>query len=164
MQNTMKKIAAWNLIIFQLVDSLYFEFILARTWVGLKKISREAEISPMSANIRRTACHVKQPQRLLVQSPINPDTTVKPPTIMKSHPILLGTCSSAQITTMAAMPPIVARRFKTERRPVDTNATCPLIVLPAMIPADFQLHRPVWGSRMFVLGECYTWQTDPDKV
>jgi hypothetical protein len=48
------------------------------------------------------------------------------------------------------MPPIVARRFRTKRRPVDTNATCPLIVLPAMIPADFQLHRPVWGSRMFV--------------
>jgi hypothetical protein len=109
----------------------------------LEENQREAEISPMSANIRRTACHVKQPRRLLVQSPINPDTTVKPPTIMKSHPILLGTCSSAQITTMAAMPPIVARRFKTERRPVDTNATCPLMVLPAMIPADFQLHRPV---------------------
>jgi hypothetical protein len=31
---------------------------------------------------------------------------------------------------------MVARRFKIERRPVDTNANCPLSDLPAMIP-DF---------------------------
>lgn len=136
MQNTMKKIAAWNFMIFRALDSLILRFIRCRTRVGLKKMTKDAKIRPTRANIRRTACHVKQPRRLLVNIPTNPEATVKPPTTIKSHPILLGACSSAQMITMPAIPPMVARRFKIERRPVDTNANCPLIDLPAMIP-DF---------------------------
>lgn len=123
-------------MIFRALDSLILRFIRCRTRVGLKKMTKDAKIRPTRANIRRTACHVKQPRRLLVKIPTNPEATVKPPTTIKSHPILLGACSSAQMITMPAIPPMVARRFKIERRPVDTNANCPLIDLPAMIP-DF---------------------------
>ena len=133
MQNVMKKIAASSLMILRALGSLFLYLIPCNTCVGLKKITRAAAMSPMRANIKSTKCHVKQPRRLFVDTPNTPAATANPPTITKSHPILLGWCSRENMMTIAAIPPITAARFNTKSRPVEINAKCPLNDRPAIV-------------------------------
>ncbi len=133
----MKRIAESSLRSFSAVDWLICGFIVLRTCEDLKKIDRAAAMSPMTEKAKRISCSVKQPRRVLEQSPMTPEASVNTPTRTRSHPVWLGLCSITKRRTREAIPPMVTARLSRKSMVVDITAMCPRNVLPAIVAAFF---------------------------
>lgn len=90
---------------------------------------------------------MKQSRRSLENTPSNPEATVKPPTMMKSHPTLLGEWSITNTMTIMETPPTAATRLRMERIPADRNARFPFNVRP-VISADRSVLLAWRGNRL----------------
>lgn len=110
---------------------------MLRTCEDLKKIDRAAAMSPMTEKAKRISCSVKQPRRVLEQSPMAPEASVNTPTRTRSHPVRLGLCSITKRRTREAIPPMVTARLSRKSMVVDITAMCPRNVLPAIVAAFF---------------------------
>ncbi len=131
----MKRIAESSLRSFIAVEWLICGFIVLRTCEGLKKTDRAAAMSPMTEKAKRISCSVKQPRRVLEQSPMTPEASVNTPTRTRSHPVRLGLCSITKRRTREAIPPMVTARLSRKSMVVDITAMCPRNVLPAIVAA-----------------------------